>query len=91
MKSMPAAIDFWSSFHGAVACGSDGRTSVSRRLLEQVLSDREDLDWVKAIQSETAALKSVLDDTEMFRQRVWAMIARTRERLKLPKQESASF
>lgn len=91
MKSMPAAIDFWSSFHGGVACGSDGRTSVSRRLLEQVLSDREDLDWVKAIQSETAALKSVLDDTEMFRQRVWAMIARTRERLKLPKQESASF
>ena len=93
MKKIPAPTpkEFWSNFHAAVACGAVGRASVSRQFFEQVLRDREDLDWIKAAQTEAAALISVLDDTDRFRHIVREKVIRTRELLKLPKQETASL
>ena len=93
MKRIPTPTPgaFWPNFHAAVACGAVGLGSDSRRFFEQVLSNREDLDWIKAAQTEAAALISVLDDTDRFRQIVWEKVTRTRELLKLPKQETASF
>lgn len=89
IKRKPSA--FWSSFHAGVACGLVGRVSASRRFFEQVLESSEDLDWVKSAQAEAAALNAVLDDIDTFRQRVWDQVNRTRELLKLPKQEAWSF
>ena len=83
--------EFWSSFHAAVSCGLVGRGSASRRFFEQVLKSREDLDWVKSVQAEAAALNAVLDDIDTFRQKVGDKVNRTRELLKLPKQETWSF
>lgn len=83
--------EFWSSFHAAVACGVAGRTSVSRQFFDQVLKWNEDLDWVRSGQTEAAALNSVLDDADMFRKMVWDKVNRTRELLKLPKEETTIF
>jgi hypothetical protein len=93
MKRIPTPTprEFWPNFHAAVACGAVGRRSDSRRYFDQVLRNREDLDWIKAAQTEAAALISVLDDTDMFRQIVLEKVIRTRELLKLPKQETANF
>lgn len=93
MKRIPTPTprEFWPNFHAGVACGAVGRGLDSRRYFDQVLRERADLDWIKAAQIEAAALISVLDDTDRFRQIVWEKVIRTRELLKLPKQETASF
>jgi hypothetical protein len=89
MKRKPS--EFWPSFHTAVACGVVERGSSARQFFAHVLNSNDDREWVKSAQTEAAALRSVLDDTEKFRQMVWEKVTRTRELLKLPKQETASF
>ena len=81
------STEFWRSFHGAVACGAVGQHTVSRQLFEQVLRWREDLDWVKSVQAEAAALHSVLDNIEEFHRIVWDKVNRTRQLLKLSPQQ----
>lgn len=95
MRLVPAEkikpTEFWSTFHAAVACGAVGRRSASRQYFEHVLKQKEDTDWFKSVHAEAAVLNSVLDDSDMFRQLVWDKVNRTRELLKLPKQETRAF
>jgi hypothetical protein len=85
-KLATAAQDYtcWRAYDAAVANGLIGETQTSLRLFEQIVSSESDVAWLTNLQNLSADLARRLSDSRAFRQRIFAIMSKTRAKNKLP-------
>ncbi|HEY7643218.1 MAG TPA: hypothetical protein VH814_26045 [Steroidobacteraceae bacterium] len=75
----------WSDYHAGVAAGLIGNVAHAAAHFRKIEKARHDVSWVHELKGRTAELARLLSDREQFRREIESVIARTRERLELPK------
>jgi hypothetical protein len=77
-------MEFWDSYHAAIATGLAGDADASLRSFARVLAEDPWVPWVQAAQAIARELSETVTDPVEFRARVCTLIAQTRARLRLP-------